>query len=85
MQRFDIDSGLGVLCSTLATKHARCPFQQLGAPRGYLVGMDIKLLRQFGQRLLALQGSQSHLRLERRAVIGNQSDWDRLPDGAIIS
>jgi hypothetical protein len=31
--------------------------------------VHVKLLRQLGQRLLALHGSQSHLRLESRAVV----------------
>jgi hypothetical protein len=31
--------------------------------------VNIKLLRQLGQRLLALYGSQSHLRLESRTMV----------------
>lgn len=37
---------------------------QLATPRRDLVRMHVKLLRQLGQRLLALHGSQCHLRLE---------------------
>ena len=45
------------------------PFQQLAAPDRDLVRVNVKLLRQLGQRLLALHGSQGHLRLEGRAVV----------------
>src|SRR4051794_25573579 len=40
--------------------------------------MNVELLRQFGQRLLALDGGQSHLRLESRAVIPARSSRHRL-------
>jgi hypothetical protein len=34
-----------------------------------LIGVDIELLSQFGQRLLALDCGQSHFRLESRSVV----------------
>src|SRR4051812_2263164 len=40
--------------------------------------MNVELLRRFGQRLLALDGGQSHLRLESRAVIPARSSRHRL-------
>src|SRR4051794_24494071 len=40
--------------------------------------MNVELLRQFGQRLLALDGGQSHLGLESRAVIPARSSRHRL-------
>jgi hypothetical protein len=54
---------------TIRPENPRCPFQQLPAPDGDLVRVNVKLLRQLGQRLLALHGSQSHLRLESRTVV----------------
>src|SRR5215207_1008847 len=40
--------------------------------------MDVELLRKLGQRPLALDGGQSHLRLESRAVIPARSSRHRL-------
>src|SRR5271166_3021239 len=40
---------------------------------GDLIGVDVELLRQFGQRLLPLNGGQSHLRLEARCVVPARS------------
>jgi len=56
MERFEIDArGPG---AGLGTKHPGSPFQQLRFPLRDLIGMDIKQLRQFGQRLIALDGGQ---------------------------
>jgi len=44
-------------------------FKQLGPPSRYLVGVNIELLRQFGQRLFALQSGQDLFRLENRRVV----------------
>src|SRR5436190_778705 len=41
------------------------PVEKLRLPLRDLVGMNVELLCQLGQRLLALDGSQSHLRLEK--------------------
>jgi DNA replication protein DnaC len=43
--------------------------QQLALPLCDLVGMHIELLRQLQKRLLTLQRSQGHLRLERRCMV----------------
>ena len=48
---------------------ARCAIEQLRFPGRDLVGMDIENLRQIGQRLLALDGGQSHLCLKARGVV----------------
>jgi hypothetical protein len=40
--------------------------QQLRAPLADLVWVDLELLRQLDQRLVAADGGQRHLRLERR-------------------
>ena len=52
-----------------AAKNPGSPFEKLRSPGRDLVRMDIELLGQFGQRLLALDSGQSHLRLEGRAVV----------------
>src|SRR3974390_1436195 len=75
MQRFEIDARLGV---TLATKHPGSPFQKLRFPLRDLIGMDVKLLRQLGQCQLALDGGQSHPRLECRCVVPARSSAHRL-------
>jgi hypothetical protein len=46
--------------------------------------MDIELLRQFGQRLLAPHGGQSHLRFESRRVVPAGSSAHRLSCSAAI-
>jgi hypothetical protein len=38
-----------------------------------LIGLNVELLRQLGQRLFALQSSQCHFRLECRAVVVSSS------------
>ena len=44
-------------------------FEKLTLPLRDLVGVDIELLRQLGQRLLALDRGQRHFRLEARCVV----------------
>ena len=46
--------------------------------------MHVELLRQLGQRLLALHGSQRHLRLKGRAVVPARSSGHRLSCSAAI-
>src|SRR6185503_11870318 len=46
--------------------------------------MNIELLRQFGQRLLAPHGGQSHLRFESRRVVPAWSSAHRLSCSAAI-
>ncbi len=50
-------------------KDIRGPRQQLLLPFGDLRGMDLKVLRQFGQRLVAFDRRQGHLGLKCRSVI----------------
>src|ERR1019366_2752314 len=68
VQRLHIDRRLRRCCAFRA-ENASGSFQQLGPPGRDLVRMNVKLLRQLRQRLLALHGSQRHLRLECRAVV----------------
>ena len=53
-------------------------FEKLRLPLRDLVGVDIELLRQLGQRLLALDRGQGHLRLEGRCVVPAGSFRHRL-------
>ena len=50
-------------------EQASRPFQHLASPLRDLVRVHIEKLSQFGQRLVALHGSQCHLRLEARRVV----------------
>ena len=68
MQRFHVD-GRCRLRPGRGPEHPGSPVKKLGLPGRDLVGMDIELLGQLGQGLLASQGSQSHLRLEGRKVV----------------
>ena len=53
----------------LLTENARRSFEKLGFPLRDLIGVNVELLRQFGQRLLALQSRKGHFRLEGRCVV----------------
>lgn len=64
-----LEVGTGSLDGRFAAKHVGGALQQLGLPLGDLVGMDIMLLGQFGQGLLATEGGQRHFGLERRRVV----------------
>src|SRR4051812_10171941 len=57
------------VAATFCSEYPGCPVEKLRLPLGDLVGMNVELLRQLGQRLLALDGGQSHLRLESRCVV----------------
>src|SRR4051794_27926020 len=57
------------VAATLRAKQSGCPVEKLRLPLGDLVGVNVELLCQLGQRLLALDGGQSHLRLESRCVV----------------
>lgn len=72
MQRLHIHgrSRLGLYKST---KDSRSTFQKLRAPLRDLVRVNVELMCQLGQRLLALDGRQRHLRLEGRAVVPARS------------
>ncbi len=68
----------GRLGGSGSTEDARGPFQKLRAPLRDLVGVNVELLRQLGQRPLALDGRQRHLRLEGRAVVPARSSGHAL-------
>lgn len=55
-------------CAT-RPEHTGRPFEQLGAPRCDLIGMQVIILRQLRQRLLALVRGTRHLRLKGRAAV----------------
>jgi hypothetical protein len=56
-----------------APKTPGSPFKKLRSPGRDLVWTEIELFGQFGQRLLALDSGQSHLRLEGRAAAYSSS------------
>jgi hypothetical protein len=65
-------SGGDGLVAIRSAERLRRPLQQLRPSLRDLVGMNVKLsncLRQLGQRLVALQGRQRHLRFERPRVV----------------
>ena len=64
IHRWSNGAGLG-----LGAEYSGSPLQKLRLPLRDLVDVNVELLRQFDQRLLALQGSQRNFRLERRAVV----------------
>src|SRR3954452_6472528 len=67
MKRLHVDGRRSRL--RLRTEHPGSPLQELSLPGRNLVGMNIELLRQFGQRLLTPYGSQGHLRFECRRMV----------------
>src|SRR4051812_43501017 len=84
MQRLHVDGWRGRVRSRLRPEHPSRPLQELSLPGHDLVGMDIELLGQFGQRLLAPHGSQSHLRFESRRVVPAWSSAHRFSCSAAI-
>src|SRR3954468_21543502 len=84
MQRLHVDGWRGRVRSRLRTEHPGSPLQELSLPGRNLVGMNIELLGQFGQRLLTFHGSQSHLRLECRRMVPAWSFAHRLSCSAAI-
>src|SRR5688572_27313580 len=70
------------VAATLRAEQPGCPVEKL--PLGNLVGMNVELLCQLGQRLLALDGGQSHLRLESRCVVPTWSSRHGLSCAARI-
>jgi hypothetical protein len=67
MKTLQVDGGF-LRLTLLLTENARLALQQLTLPIGDLVGMDIELQRQLGQRFLGLHRSQRHLGLECRRM-----------------
>src|SRR5215210_5979402 len=84
MQRFHVDGWRGRVRSRLRPEHPGRPLQELSLPGRDLVGMNVKLLRQFGQRLLTPYGSQGHLRFESRRVVPAWSSAHRFSCSAAI-
>src|SRR5271166_655407 len=68
IHRWSNGAGLG-----LGPEYSGSPLQKLRLPLRDLVDVNVELLRQFDQRLLALQGSQSNFRFETRAVVPSSS------------
>ena len=66
------------------TEHPGGSVQELSLPGRDLVRVHVELLRQLGQRLLALHRSQRHLRLEGRRVVPARSSRHRLSLPAAI-
>src|SRR4051812_5007003 len=84
MQRFHVDGWRGRVRSRLRAEHPGRPLQELSLPGCDLVGMNVKLLRQFGERLLTPYGSQGHLRFESRRVVPAGSSAHRFSCSAAI-
>lgn len=73
MQCLHIDRGHGSLGLRLGTEDTGGPFKKLAALLRHLVGVNIELLGQFSQRLLAPDRRQRDLRLESRAMVPAQA------------
>src|SRR3954447_25513986 len=84
VQRFHVDGWRGRVRSRLRPEHPGRPLQELSLPGRDLVGMNVKLLRQFGQRLLTPYGSQGHLRFESRRGVPAWSSTHRFSCSAAI-
>lgn len=69
MQRLHVDCWLSWIRGAVGSEQTRHAVQQLAAPSHDLFRVDVEKLRQLGKRLLALHGSQCHLRLECRTVV----------------
>src|SRR5215218_941014 len=82
MQRLHIDGRRSRF--RLRTEHPGSPVQELSLPSRDLVGMNIELMGQFGERLLAPYGSQGHLRFESRRVVPAWSSAHRFSCSAAI-
>ena len=54
MEHFEINGRSCGFSSLLRTEHTDCRFRELHLPSVDLVGMNVKLLRKFGQGLFAL-------------------------------
>lgn len=71
VQVLQVASGLGN--GAAGAEHVGRALQQLAPPLGHLVGVNVVLLRDLGDRLVALDGVQGHLGLERRRVVATGS------------
>src|SRR3954447_11368387 len=77
VEGFDVDRRRAPL-GLFRPEHPGSPFEEQRLPGRDLVRTDVELLRQLGQRLLALDGGQSHLCFESRAVVPARSSRHRL-------
>src|SRR3954447_5336568 len=84
MEHRQVHRRSGLLAACFGAKHPGCPVEKLRLPLSNLVGMNVELLSQLGQRLLALDGGQSHLRLESRCVVPTWSSCHRFSYAARI-
>ncbi len=69
VERLHVNRRLSLLAPRPTAKYTCSPFQKLTKPLRDLIRVNVKLLRQFRQRLFALNGDQCHLCLECRAVV----------------
>ena len=53
-------------CGLLGAKDVGCPVEELGLPLSDLIGMDIELVRQLSEGLVAFHSGQSHFGFESR-------------------
>jgi hypothetical protein len=75
---FQVDGRRGGIGTSFGPEYPGSPFEQLRLPLGDLIWMDIELLGQFSQRLLALGRGQSHFRFKSRCVVPAWSFAHRL-------
>ncbi len=73
MQRPEIDQRRFLMCTAL--KHNTRSLQQLCLPLRNLIGLNVKLLRQLCDRLVALDSCQRDLRFEYPSMIPAWSSW----------
>src|SRR5690242_9867839 len=73
MQHRQVHRWTLTVAATLRAKQSGCPVEKLRLPLSDLIGVNVELLSQLGQRLLAPDGGQSHLRLESRCVVPARS------------
>jgi hypothetical protein len=64
VQRLHVDGGLRHSIATAGTENIDSSTLELCFPRRDLIGVDVKLLRQLSQCLIALDGGKSDLGLE---------------------
>src|SRR5687768_12940071 len=78
MEHRQVGRRSGTPATRLRAEHPSRTVEKLRLPLSDLVGMNVELLSQLGQRLVASDGGQSHLRLESRCVVPARSFGHRL-------
>jgi hypothetical protein len=68
VERLHVDRRRHIGHTAAGAEQPSSRINQLSLPGGDLVRVHIKLLRQFGQRFLALDGGQRHFCLENRGM-----------------